>query len=226
MKSMCQEARRNSPSVAVRSPTSACIRTTSAIASSSIPRSSASSISPAACRARASSRFFGRSRLPTWSARNGGPDASVMPAQLGPAAGAAQPVSGDRPARTSSAAVARAASAASGSASSAPLESAPSSSSASERASRSGCCGPGLRREVAQPGEHPLLVDDGALVRAVPGVDLRRGVDEAAAAVAVPAAGRAERVEERPPAGRPGSGPAASAAACSWPDQTPSTFSR
>ena len=68
---MCHDARRNSPSVAVRSPTSACIRTTSRIASSSMPRSSASSISPAACRARASSRFVGRRRLPTWSARNG-----------------------------------------------------------------------------------------------------------------------------------------------------------
>ena len=52
---MCHEARRNSPSVAVRRPTSSCIRTTSAIASSSMPRSSVSSISPAACRARASS---------------------------------------------------------------------------------------------------------------------------------------------------------------------------
>src|SRR3954453_14320597 len=90
MKSMCQEARRNSPSVAVRSPMSPCMRTTSAIASSSIPRSSAESISPAAYRARASSRFAGRSRLPAWSARNGGPDASVMPPDHGARRVAAQ----------------------------------------------------------------------------------------------------------------------------------------
>src|SRR3954470_22201525 len=99
MKSMCQDARRNSPSVAVRRPTSACIRTTSAIASSSMPRNSASSISPAACRLRASSRVFGRSRLPTWSARNGGPDTSVMPAAwstAGPRAAPLPRLSGER----------------------------------------------------------------------------------------------------------------------------------
>src|SRR5215216_785933 len=72
MKSMCQEARRNSPSVAVRSPTSSCIFTTSRIASSSTARSSSSSSRPSACAARASSSRCGRSRLPTWSARNGG----------------------------------------------------------------------------------------------------------------------------------------------------------
>src|SRR4051812_17928065 len=72
MKSMCHDARRNSPSVAVWRPTSSCIFTTSRIASSSIPRSSASSIFPAACSSRASSRRLGRSRLPTWSARYGG----------------------------------------------------------------------------------------------------------------------------------------------------------
>src|SRR5918994_663774 len=72
MKSMCQEARRNSPSVTVRSPTSSCIFTTSRIASSSTARSSPSSSLPSACAARASSSRCGRSRLPTWSARNGG----------------------------------------------------------------------------------------------------------------------------------------------------------
>src|SRR3954447_14755853 len=97
MKSMCQEARRNSPSVAVRSPMSPCMRTTSAIASSSIPRSSAASISPAAYRARASSRFSGRSRLPTWSARSGGPEASVMPPDHGARRVAAQPSSPGTP---------------------------------------------------------------------------------------------------------------------------------
>src|SRR4051794_41660978 len=97
MKTMCQEARRTSPAGAVRSPTSPCMRTTSAIASSSIPRSSAASISPAAYRARASSRFSGRSRLPTWSARNGGPEASVMPPDHGAPRLAAQPSSPGRP---------------------------------------------------------------------------------------------------------------------------------
>src|SRR3954471_1352062 len=72
MKSMCQEARRNSPSVAERSPTSFCIWTTSRMASSSAAPSSTSEIWPAACFWRASRRDLGRSRLPTWSARNGG----------------------------------------------------------------------------------------------------------------------------------------------------------
>src|SRR3954449_12014049 len=72
MKSMCHDARRNSPSVAVRSPTSSCIRTTSRMAASSASSSPASSSRPAACASRASSSSGGRSRLPTWSARNGG----------------------------------------------------------------------------------------------------------------------------------------------------------
>src|SRR5690242_5915669 len=72
MKSMCHDARRNSPSVADFSPTSRCIATTSRIASSSAAFRPSSSRSPLACCARASSSFCGRSRLPTWSARNGG----------------------------------------------------------------------------------------------------------------------------------------------------------
>src|SRR5919197_2775904 len=72
MKSMCQEVRRNSPSVAERSPTSRCILTTSRIAASSTARSASSSMRPAACSSRAWSSSGGRSRLPTWSARNGG----------------------------------------------------------------------------------------------------------------------------------------------------------
>ena len=73
MKSMCHDARRNSPSVAERRPTSSCSRTTSRIASSSMPRSSSASISPGGEAARAPrSSSGGRSRLPTWSARNGG----------------------------------------------------------------------------------------------------------------------------------------------------------
>src|SRR3954447_1829771 len=77
MKSMCQEARRNSPSVADWSPTSFCMPTTSRMASSSIPRSSAASIPPSANSARVSSRRCGRSRLPTWSARNGGSERGI-----------------------------------------------------------------------------------------------------------------------------------------------------
>ena len=72
MKSMCQEARRNSPSVTDCSPASSCMRTTSRIASSSACARPASSSRPAACASRASSSSGGRSRLPTWSARNGG----------------------------------------------------------------------------------------------------------------------------------------------------------
>src|SRR5215208_1447137 len=72
MKSMCQEARRNSPSVADCKPTSFCIRTTSRMASSSAAFSSSSEIWPAACFSRASRRDWGRRRLPTWSALKGG----------------------------------------------------------------------------------------------------------------------------------------------------------
>src|ERR671915_327299 len=72
MKSMCQEARRNSPSVADWSPTFLCIRTTSRIASSSTARSRSAETCPAAKPSRASRSSGGRSRLPTWSARNGG----------------------------------------------------------------------------------------------------------------------------------------------------------
>ena len=62
MKSMCQDARRNSPSVAEREPTALCFATTSRIASSSMPRS-ASSIRPIAWSSRARRRRCGRSRL-------------------------------------------------------------------------------------------------------------------------------------------------------------------
>src|SRR3954470_12000491 len=72
MKSMCQEARRNSPSVADLRPTCSCLATTSRIASSSIPRSSSASIAPVLKSSRAFRSCGGRSRLPTWSARYGG----------------------------------------------------------------------------------------------------------------------------------------------------------
>src|SRR3954466_7778759 len=72
MKSMCQVARRNSPSVTDWSPTSSCMRTTSSIAASSAAFRPSSSSLPAACASRASCSSGGRSRLPTWSARYGG----------------------------------------------------------------------------------------------------------------------------------------------------------
>src|SRR4051812_20537638 len=72
MKSMCHELRRNSPSVAERRPASAWSPTTSRIASSSTARRRSAAIRPSANRARASCSSGGRSRLPTWSARNGG----------------------------------------------------------------------------------------------------------------------------------------------------------
>src|SRR3954452_19063133 len=78
MKSMCQEARRNSPSVAERRPASRWSRMTSRVASSSTERSSLASMSPFANRSRASSRAGGRSREPTWSARYGGVSRRAM----------------------------------------------------------------------------------------------------------------------------------------------------
>src|ERR1700722_12500670 len=72
MKSMCHEARRNSPSVTDCSPTSRCIVTTLRISSSSMPRRSSAEILPAVWSSRAWISRRGRSRLPTWSARNGG----------------------------------------------------------------------------------------------------------------------------------------------------------
>src|ERR1700727_58071 len=72
MKSMCQDARRNSPSVADCSPMSSWRATTVWIASSSTSCSCPASMIPAANSSRAASRRGGRSRLPTWSARKGG----------------------------------------------------------------------------------------------------------------------------------------------------------
>src|ERR671924_337372 len=72
MKSMCHDPRRNSPSVADCNPTSSCFRTISRMASSSRARSSSASMRPAAASSRACRSCEGRSRLPTWSARNGG----------------------------------------------------------------------------------------------------------------------------------------------------------
>ena len=65
MKSMCQVARRNSPSVADCRPTSSCLRTTSRMASSSTARSSSALRRPAACSSRARVSSAGRSSEPT-----------------------------------------------------------------------------------------------------------------------------------------------------------------
>src|SRR5437868_3252449 len=69
---MCQEPRRNSPSVTLSRPISSCMRTTRVIAASSIRRSASAVMRPALCASRASISSRGRRRLPTWSARNGG----------------------------------------------------------------------------------------------------------------------------------------------------------
>src|SRR5215216_6316739 len=69
---MCQELRRNSPSVADWRPTSSCMATTSAMASSSTARNWSAEMRPAACCSRATRSRGGRRRLPTWSARYGG----------------------------------------------------------------------------------------------------------------------------------------------------------
>src|SRR3989442_9560977 len=80
MSSSHQLRRRNSPSVHALSPTRSCMAMTSRMHSSSTARSSALSCGPMAlvgvCGPRNCSRarfsLSGRSRLPTWSARNGG----------------------------------------------------------------------------------------------------------------------------------------------------------
>src|ERR1700681_3268896 len=69
---MCQEPRRNSPSVMPRSPASSCILAAPEMDASSMVRSSGADISPLLNRSRARKSSGGRSRLPTWSARKGG----------------------------------------------------------------------------------------------------------------------------------------------------------
>src|SRR5437763_3974478 len=71
-KSKCHQARRYSPSVASLSPMSSCLRMMFSISRSSIARKSPAEISPRSRLARASLSAAERSRLPTWSARNGG----------------------------------------------------------------------------------------------------------------------------------------------------------
>src|SRR5689334_15384426 len=71
-KSRCHQERRNSPSVIDCRPTSSCFWTIAPISRSSTSLSSVLVISPLARRSRAFFNAAGRSRLPTWSARNGG----------------------------------------------------------------------------------------------------------------------------------------------------------
>src|SRR6185369_6699522 len=71
-KSKCHQERRNSPSVASFNPTSSCFLTIFSISRSSTALSAAASISFRARLARASLSGAVRSKLPTWSARNGG----------------------------------------------------------------------------------------------------------------------------------------------------------
>src|SRR5438874_10066627 len=76
-KSVCQEARRYSPSVIDLRPTASCFLISTSISRSSTALSAAASISPRSRLARASLSAGERSRLPTWSARNGGFDRSI-----------------------------------------------------------------------------------------------------------------------------------------------------
>src|SRR3954447_15501158 len=69
---MCHDARRNSPSVALRRAGARSSATASRIASSSIARSSSSEIRCSAWSVRACRRCAGRRRLPTWSEGTGG----------------------------------------------------------------------------------------------------------------------------------------------------------
>ncbi len=88
MKSMCHDVRRNSPSVTVCSPASCCRRTTSAIAASSARGQLLVGDLARGVASRASSSGLGRSRLPTWSARNGGvvrSDTGLLRSTVGPA---------------------------------------------------------------------------------------------------------------------------------------------
>src|SRR5262245_22387596 len=69
---MCQLPRRNSPSVNAERPMSSCRFTAARTAASSISRNRSAEISFFSSCSRASSTAFGRNRLPTCSARNGG----------------------------------------------------------------------------------------------------------------------------------------------------------
>ncbi len=66
-----QVERRNSPSLSTLMPVSFCSFSTSRMARSSSAFSSSRDLPPASWAKRASNRYCGRSRLPTWSARKG-----------------------------------------------------------------------------------------------------------------------------------------------------------
>src|SRR6267378_4072620 len=72
MKSRCQKSRRYSPSVTTRRPSASCFATAARMYRPSTSLSSAAVRAPAFALLRASRSSGGRSRLPTWSARNGG----------------------------------------------------------------------------------------------------------------------------------------------------------
>src|SRR5258708_35215866 len=72
MKSRCQKSRRYSPSVTTRRPSDSCVATAARMHRSSTALSCAAVMAPALALLRASRSSGGRSRLPTWSARNGG----------------------------------------------------------------------------------------------------------------------------------------------------------
>src|SRR6185503_2814563 len=71
-KSVCHDLRRNSPSVIDFSPTASCFAISAVISWSSICFRHSAEIAFLARSARACFSAAGRSRLPTWSARNGG----------------------------------------------------------------------------------------------------------------------------------------------------------
>src|SRR6266850_8076839 len=84
-KSRCQKSRRNSPSVTACRPMASCFLTACAIERSSTAFSPASGSLPEFAAARASCSSFGRSKLPTWSAWNGGREVLVV--TMGPPRG-------------------------------------------------------------------------------------------------------------------------------------------
>src|SRR5437763_5196240 len=72
MKSRCQKSRRYSPSVTTRRPSDSCFATAARMTRSSASLSCAAVMVRELALVRASRSSGGRSRLPTWSARNGG----------------------------------------------------------------------------------------------------------------------------------------------------------
>src|SRR6267142_5170147 len=84
-KSRCQKSRQNSPSVTACRPSASCFFTAWVMQRSSTFLSSVAGRFPALAAARASCSSFGRSKLPTWSAWNGGREVLVV--TMGPPRG-------------------------------------------------------------------------------------------------------------------------------------------